>query len=130
MRLVKKRPSRALLAAAPALPFRVEAIRGRYEYVQHSAWIDGDPIVVVTGRQDMGDDLVIKRGSVTYERCDDVDFGAIFRALKYTGFACVDFKIKDGQPKIFEINPRLGGSLVLGPDLDPVMGAVAKKLGL
>ena len=36
----------------------------------------------------------------------------IFKELKYNGFACVDFKIKDGILYIFEINPRLGGSIV------------------
>uniref|UniRef100_A0A6C0LC37 ATP-grasp domain-containing protein n=1 Tax=viral metagenome TaxID=1070528 RepID=A0A6C0LC37_9ZZZZ len=31
----------------------------------------------------------------------------------YTGTCCFDFKIKDGNLKVFEINPRLGGSLNL-----------------
>lgn len=29
----------------------------------------------------------------------------------YTGTCCFDFKIKDGNLKVFEINPRMGGSL-------------------
>jgi len=36
----------------------------------------------------------------------------IFVALTYTGFCCVDFKIHQGKICIFEINPRLGGTLV------------------
>jgi len=40
-------------------------------------------------------------------------FTEIFKKLKYSGFACIDFRINDaGVPKIFEINPRLGGTLV------------------
>lgn len=39
-------------------------------------------------------------------------FADLFARLDYTGFACVDFKVEDGVPKIFEINPRLGGTLV------------------
>lgn len=38
-------------------------------------------------------------------------FTAILKALEYEGICCFDYKIVDGQPKIFEINPRLGGSL-------------------
>jgi len=39
-------------------------------------------------------------------------FTEIFTKLKYTGFACIDFKVIDNKPVIFEINPRLGGSIV------------------
>jgi len=36
----------------------------------------------------------------------------IFKLLNFTGFVCVDFKIIDGSIKIFEINPRFGGTLL------------------
>lgn len=39
-------------------------------------------------------------------------FADLFARLDYTGYACADFKVEDGVPKIFEINPRLGGTLV------------------
>lgn len=38
-------------------------------------------------------------------------FVPIFKLLNYTGFACIDFKLKNNKVKIFEINPRLGGTL-------------------
>lgn len=36
----------------------------------------------------------------------------IFDNLKYSGFACIDFTIKNENIIIFEINPRPGGSLI------------------
>lgn len=39
-------------------------------------------------------------------------FEDIFKVLDYTGFACIDYKIKNDSPKIFEINPRLGATIV------------------
>jgi predicted ATP-grasp superfamily ATP-dependent carboligase len=36
----------------------------------------------------------------------------IFDNLKYSGFACIDFTIKNSNIIIFEINPRPGGSLI------------------
>jgi len=41
-------------------------------------------------------------------------FDKMFRLTGYTGFACIDFKV-DGDSnsvKIFEVNPRLGGTVV------------------
>jgi carbamoylphosphate synthase large subunit len=41
-------------------------------------------------------------------------FVTIFEKLNYTGFACIDFctNLETNDCKIFEINPRLGGSIV------------------
>jgi hypothetical protein len=38
-------------------------------------------------------------------------FAGILERLGYEGTACFDYKTVDGQPVIFEINPRYGGSL-------------------
>ena len=43
--------------------------------------------------------------------CMDI-FSKIFTKLNYTGFACADFKLYDDNLKIFEINPRLGGTII------------------
>lgn len=49
---------------------------------------------------------------ITDPVCIDT-FTEVFKKLNYNGFACIDFRINDaGVPKIFEINPRLGGTLV------------------
>jgi predicted ATP-grasp superfamily ATP-dependent carboligase len=39
-------------------------------------------------------------------------FSSIFEKLNYNGFACTDIKILNDNVKIFEINPRLGGSII------------------
>jgi hypothetical protein len=38
-------------------------------------------------------------------------FSQILALLAYEGTACFDYKVVDGQPLVFEINPRYGGSL-------------------
>ncbi|HXQ15763.1 MAG TPA: hypothetical protein VN814_14185 [Caulobacteraceae bacterium] len=37
--------------------------------------------------------------------------GEILSALDYQGTACFNYKVVDGKPLIFEINPRYGASL-------------------
>jgi hypothetical protein len=38
-------------------------------------------------------------------------FTRILRRLDYVGVACFDYKVRDGKPLIFELNPRLGASM-------------------
>lgn len=52
------------------------------------------------------------RGYTVVEVLNDDIFENIFISLEYSGFVCVDFTIKNTNIIIFEINPRLGGSLV------------------
>ncbi|MGN6648351.1 MAG: hypothetical protein ACTHJT_17630 [Cytophaga sp.] len=40
-------------------------------------------------------------------------FEKILQAIHYNGVGCFDYKIQDGVAKIFELNPRVGGSLPL-----------------
>jgi len=44
-------------------------------------------------------------------------FARILDALAYTGTCCFNYKIEDGKPLIFEVNPRPGGSLRLDLNL-------------
>lgn len=58
----------------------------------------------------------INRGSVaeSVAGLDDQHFEVfrkIFELTKFSGPACINFKIVEGKPVIFEINPRFGGSL-------------------
>lgn len=58
----------------------------------------------------------IVKGRITHYKVVDVDqtvFSTIFSTLSYSGFACADYTIRpDGTIAIFEINPRIGGSLI------------------
>lgn len=64
----------------------------------------------------------IKKGrTINYEvktrlPVDDTLFSSIFKKLSYSGFADCDFTIQDGNIKIFEINPRPGGSLIMNKE--------------
>lgn len=66
------------------------------------------------------DENYIKKGSITnYKpiqleqiKADTRIFERIFNQLNYSGFACPDFIVLDSIIKIFEINPRPGGSLI------------------
>jgi hypothetical protein len=45
-------------------------------------------------------------------QCDYLDkFSAILNSIGYEGLCCFDYKVINGNPQIFEINPRFGGSL-------------------
>lgn len=39
-------------------------------------------------------------------------FAAMLRSINFEGLCCMNYKIVDGRPAIFEINPRFGASLV------------------
>jgi carbamoylphosphate synthase large subunit len=39
-------------------------------------------------------------------------FAAMLRSINFDGLCCINYKIVDGRPFIFEINPRFGASLV------------------
>lgn len=43
---------------------------------------------------------------------NDNIFNKIFKKLDYSGFACANFIINSNKILIFEINPRIGGSLI------------------
>ena len=58
---------------------------------------------------------MIKYRSVEVPQCVNI-FQEIFTKLNYTGFACIDYKLKNGSPKIFEINPRPGATIVTNID--------------
>ncbi len=53
-------------------------------------------------------------------------FAAVLQALDYSGTSCFNYKIADGKPKLFEINPRAGGSLRL--DLNAYLDACIAAL--
>ena len=87
-------------------------------YVGHFLILNGKIIDKVYFYNTNNDKNLIKKGKiidykVTEElSLDDSIFDMIFDNLKYSGFACIDFTIKNSNIIIFEINPRPGGSLI------------------
>lgn len=75
-------------------------------------------------------DIVRRPGSAPARRVDTprrilAQFGSFLRPLRYSGPCNVDYKIRpDGDAAIFEVNPRLGGSLMKPANLD-LLKAVA-----
>lgn len=99
--------------------FVQEYIVGKHERTLHLFVKHGKIMWSKCYEMEMDSEYHIQRGKMKQYKvvkfnCDV--FKDIFKVLKYTGFACVDFKILNGEIKIFEINPRLGGSLVHGND--------------
>jgi hypothetical protein len=102
-----------------------EPIYGRDEYVEHVVVCAGAVKARVRFAVRLGGDLIIKRGLLAGEEITaDGVLDPIFKRLDYTGFACVNFKLIDGAPKIFEINPRMGGSLVFSNRLSFMLECV------
>jgi hypothetical protein len=56
-------------------------------------------------------------------------FSEIMARLKYEGTACIDYKVVSGQPVLFEINPRFGGSLCedITAHLDAYLGSLDRQ---
>jgi len=60
----------------------------------------------------------VKRYTVLNEHYPELDiFNKIFKKLNYTGFACSDFIIENDNVLVFEINPRIGGSMRKDKDI-------------
>lgn len=54
-------------------------------------------------------------------------FRGILRRLSYSGTCCIDYRMVSGRPMIFEMNPRVGGSLCqdINRYLDAYLAALA-----
>lgn len=94
-------------------------IPGGTEYGGHFYLESGDIKRFVYYKSTRDAQQHVQRGRVpknAYRKRDDLPahdrFVDLFARVDYTGYACADFKLEDGVPKIFEINPRLGGTLV------------------
>ncbi len=55
-------------------------------------------------------------------------FADILARLDYEGTACFDYKLADGAPRLFEINPRFGASLAF--DINAYVEAYVAALGI
>jgi hypothetical protein len=95
-----------------------EPIPGNVEYVTHALVKDGQCVNLVTFGCILPKLLFVKCGPMSGVRCECPDahgLAQVFSALNYTGFACTNYKMRDGKMKLFEINTRMGASLVFNP---------------
>ena len=61
--------------------------------------------MAITGKQSS-----VRSSHATRSRFTD-QFVAALNAIGFEGLCCIDFRVVKGQPKLFEINPRMGFSL-------------------
>jgi hypothetical protein len=86
-------------------------------YVGHYLVKNGNIIEYIYLSQENKDPNYIHKGAVKrYKILDEYFpelniFSKIFKKINYTGFACSDFIIENNNVLIFEINPRMGGSM-------------------
>lgn len=111
-----------------------EYIEGEVEYVSHVICKAGEILWNVTLEGPVPEEVKINMGPFakkvvpTNLVCFEI-FLAILRELKYSGPACINFKLRDGKPLIFEINPRFGGSLFLPEFAKELAQAFSSLLG-
>jgi hypothetical protein len=98
--------------------FRQEFVPGRSEYTTHLLMRKRKVVAAISIKFVFAEDLhtkgrecVASYSKVCRSRHLDL-FAAMLRSIGFDGLCCVNYKIVDGRPAIFEINPRFGASLV------------------
>lgn len=96
--------------------FCQEIVEGANECATHILFKNGKIVDSLTVEYTFYNDRPIngKEGFICSNivKCPHLDaFTAILKAIDYEGLCCFDYKVVNGKPKIFEINPRFGGSL-------------------
>lgn len=98
-------------------------VRGAEEYATHML-VAGTKVThcsTVQIRFD-ADNLVFGEGikPLGFRKAENQDhirlFAGILVRLGYEGLCCFDYKVVNGAPQIFELNPRFGGSLAFTPN--------------
>lgn len=92
-----------------------EFIAGRHEYASHILFIDGRIVYALTIAYGYATDYPIKgRSAPAYMLlcgCPWLSlFASMLSALDFQGLCCVNYKMRNGEPVVLEINPRLGRS--------------------
>lgn len=98
--------------------FKQELISGTSEYATHILFKNHKIIYALNIKYVFENEFPIKgKDKPIYTKisfCPYLDiFSSILELIDFEGLCCFNYKIKDNIPKIFEINPRFGGSLSL-----------------
>lgn len=105
----------------PPIPdsFAQAAVEGADEYVLHLLRVDGRIRYLLCYRYDMGQPLAVRGEAAAARSITPADpepaldrCSAILDALGFEGTCCFNYKLESGEPRILELNPRFGGSLV------------------
>jgi hypothetical protein len=112
--------------------FCQELVHGQHEYATHLLFNGGRVLHELTIRYEFRDALPIKGRSnianmckVEMPECTRI-FAAILERIGFRGMCCVNYKLDDNRPRIFEINPRIGSSAC--PYLPQFLRALASPL--
>ncbi len=96
-----------------------EYVAGSAEFATHLLMAAGRPVFEFTVEYDMGPAPYVRNadtrgrlaGTAAHTPYLD-DFLRLLDAVGFdTGTCCLDYKVRDGRPLVFEVNPRFGGSL-------------------
>jgi hypothetical protein len=97
--------------------FKQQLIPGQREYATHLLYSKGQIVNSLTIEYFFDAEYYIKGKNreisrQKVKRCPYLNiFSSILGFIGFEGLCCINFKIIDSQPLIFEINPRFGGSL-------------------
>jgi hypothetical protein len=96
--------------------FSQELVAGREEYATHILFQGGAIACSLTLEYVFDTPTPVKGQNPftdrTLTRCRFLDeFTAILGSIGFEGLCCLNYKVRDGRPLLFEINPRFGGSL-------------------
>lgn len=115
--------------------FKQRYVGGRKEYTTHFLALNGRVKFGTTVEFSFEDDYFIRgireprNEIVKIETPFLAIFCEILEALGYNGTCCFNYKIENGRPLIFEINPRCGSSLRLdlNPYIEAYLGALEER---
>ena len=96
--------------------FRQEYIFGHIEYTTHVLYMQGHIACSTTFEFVFDPDIYIKGRDPDRDRsicdCPYLDpFARILASIGFEGLCCFNYKVLNGKPLVFEINPRFGASL-------------------
>lgn len=107
--------------------YKQRYVGGRNEYTTHFLCRGGAVHFDATVKFTFDGDHFVRGVNFESRSIDKIEspfmplFESILDALAYDGTCCFNYKIEDGKPLIFEVNPRAGGSLRL--DLNEYLDA-------
>ncbi len=98
--------------------FAQDVMPGEVEFGTHILRVDGNIRYTSTFAHMMPKPMMIKgiKGTAVHSiftpGCRFLNtFSDVLARLDFEGTACIDYKVVNGKPMLFEINPRFGGSL-------------------